>query len=130
MIKSTLLGIWMDHKEAHIIEYSNQQMSTQIILSKFTQEVKEESLSHGESGMNTKKQQLQAEYYKDIANEIRKYEGVLIMGPGVAKSELVNTLKGNALFDKINIVLQQSFQMTENQKYSAIKEFFSKQYLF
>ncbi len=130
MIKSTLLGIWMDHQEAHIIEYSNEQMSTKIILSKFTQEVKEESLAHGESGMNTKKQQLQAEYYKEISNEIKKYEGELIMGPGTSKSELLNSIKDNPVFMKINIVLQQSFQMTENQKYAYIREYFSKQYLY
>ncbi|MBK6977891.1 MAG: hypothetical protein IPH28_12965 [Cytophagaceae bacterium] len=130
MIKSTLLGIWMDHQEAHIIEYSIEQMSTKIILSKFTQEVKEESLAHGESGMNTKNNSCKQNIIRKFLMKLKKYEGVLIMGPGTSKSELLNSIKDNPVFMKINIVLQQSFQMTENQKYAYIREYFSKQYLY
>ncbi|HLO43405.1 MAG TPA: hypothetical protein VK175_03660 [Leadbetterella sp.] len=130
MTKATLLGIWMDHTEANLMEYSSDQMVTNTIKSKFTEEVKEESLNKGERGMHAKEKQLKANYYKEIAKEIQNCAGVLIMGPGTAKTELVNTLKEDHHFDKIKIEVQQSFKMTENQQHAYVNEYFSKQYIY
>jgi sigma54-dependent transcription regulator len=130
MTKATLIGIWMDHSEAHLMEYSNEDMVTNIIKSRFTQEVKEESISKGESGMNTKEKQLKNEYYKELAKILRNYEGVLLFGPTTAKTELVNILKEDHHFDKLKIDVQSSFKMTENQQHAYVKEYFSKQYIY
>ena len=130
MTKATLLGIWMDNAEANIMVYSNEDMFTTTIKSKFTQEVKEESISKGESGMHAKEKQLKAEYYKEIAKVIQNYEGVILFGPSTAKMELMNTLKEDHHFDKIKIEVQQAFKMTENQQHAYVKEYFSKQYIY
>lgn len=130
MTKATLLGIWIDHSEANLMEYSNENMVTNTIKSKFTQEVKEESIASGESGMHTKEKQLKAEYYKEIGKAIRNYEGVLLFGPTTAKVELLNILKGDHLFSKINFEVQPTFKMTENQQHAYVKEYFSKQYIY
>jgi ADP-heptose:LPS heptosyltransferase len=130
MTKATLLGIWMDHSEANLMEYSNEEMVTNTIKSRFTQEVKEESIAKGESGMHTKEKQLKTEYFKAIAKELKNYEGVLLFGPTTAKMELVNMLKEDHHFDKIKIEVQQSFKMTENQQHAYVKEYFSKQYIY
>lgn len=130
MTKATLLGIWMDHTEANIMVYSNEDMVTTTIKSKFTQEVKEESISKGESGMHTKEKQLKAEYYKEIGKVIQNYEGVILFGPTTAKMELANILKEDHHFDKIKIEIQQAFKMTENQQHAYVKEYFSKQYIY
>jgi ADP-heptose:LPS heptosyltransferase len=92
--------------------------------------VKEESISKGESGMNTKEKQLKNEYYKELAKILRKYEGVLLFGPTTAKTELVNILKEDHHFDKLKIDVQSSFKMTENQQHAYVKEYFSKQYIY
>jgi hypothetical protein len=130
MTKATLIGIWMDHTEANFMVYSNEDMVTTTIKSKFTQEVKEESLSNGESSMHTKEKQLKAEYYKEISKVIQNYEGILLFGPTTAKLELSNILKGDHHFDKKNIEVQQAFKMTENQQHAYVKEYFSKQYIY
>ncbi len=48
------LGIWIDHREAHLIKFTMDPMETKTIYSKFTHETKVQSLKHGENNMHTK----------------------------------------------------------------------------
>lgn len=120
------LGIWMDHSNAHIIEFSADQMETQTLNSKFTNEEKGESLGKSEQLMHNKEQHLQAEFYKELGEVIKKYDEVLLFGPTSAKLELHNILKEDHHFDKIKIETASSDKMTENQQYAFVKEHFTK----
>ena len=51
MTKVTNLGIWMDHANAHLIEFNAENDEAQAITSKFTHEERERSLTHGEKTM-------------------------------------------------------------------------------
>ncbi len=53
MITEKKLGIWMDHANAHLMEYVNP-IVTKTITSKFTHEEKEKTLHKGESMMHNK----------------------------------------------------------------------------
>ncbi len=120
------LGIWMDHSNAHIIEFSTEKMETQTLDAKFTNEEKGESLGKSEQLMHNKEQHLQAEFYKELGEIIKNYDEVLLFGPTSAKTELHNILKENHHFDKIKIETATSDKMTENQKYAFLKEHFAK----
>ncbi len=120
------LGIWMDHSNAHIIEFSTEKMETQILDAKFTNEEKGESLGKSEQLMHNKEQHLQAEFYKELSEVIKNYDEVFLFGPTSAKNELHNILKENHHFDKIKIETATSDKMTENQKYALLKEHFAK----
>ncbi len=120
------LGIWMDHSNAHIIEFSADQMETQTLNSKFTNEEKGESLGKSEQLMHNKEQHLQAEFYKELGEVIKNYDEVLLFGPTSAKLELHNILKEDHHFDKIKIETASSDKMTENQQYAFVKEHFTK----
>jgi len=121
------LGIWMDHSNAHLMEFTTDPIKTSIIESKFTHEDKVQSLGKSEHLMHNKEQHQQSEYYKNLGAIIKKYEDVILFGPTTAKVELFNFLRADHNFEKINIEVKQTDKMTENQEHAFIKEHFSKQ---
>lgn len=125
-MKTKQMGICMDHATANLMELTSGDMETKTINSKFTHEQKEDTLHKGEKVMHHKEQHVQLAYYKEIAAVIKNYEEVLIFGPTDAKSELLNLLKADHHFDKINIETKQADKMTENQQHAFVKEYFFK----
>ena len=119
------LGIWMDHANAHLMEYVNP-VVTKIITSKFTHEEKEKTLHRSESMMHRKEQQQQSEYYKMIGEAVKDYDDVLLFGPTDAKIELLNMLEADGGFAKIKIETRQADKMTENQEHAFVRDYFSK----
>ncbi len=127
MEKAKRIGIWMDHASAHLIEFTNDQIEPKTIESKFTHDVKENSLHNkGESHMHVKEQQLQASYYKKLSEEIISYQSVLLFGPTNAKVELFNVLNADRRFANIKIDVQQADKMTQNQEQAFVRDYFSK----
>ena len=120
------LGIWLDHSSASYFDASSpsEGWSTQ---SKFTHEVKEEAIHKGENHMHTKQQQLQEAYYKEIGQEILKYDHVLLFGPTDAKSELYNYLQKDHHFKDIKFDIESSDKMTDNEKQALVRDHFSPQ---
>lgn len=125
MMKEKKLGIWMDHANAHLMEYTDQ-IEMKIISSESTHDEKEFTLQKGESFMQRKNQQQEAAYYKNIAASIRDYDEVLLFGPTDAKVELLNILKADFGFSKIKIETKQADKMTENQEKAFVRDYFSK----
>ena len=126
MMKTKQIGIWMDHATAHLMVLTSGAMETKIIESTFTHEEKEQTLHKGQKAMHHKEQHEELAYYKAIAAEIRQYEEVLIFGPTDAKAELLNLLKADHHFDKIDIETRQADKMTENQQHAFVKDYFIK----
>lgn len=120
------LGIWMDHSNAHLMEFTSDLMQTKSIASKFTHEEKEQSLDKSEHIMHNKQQQQQSEFYKRLGEAIRNYEEVLLFGPTDAKVELFNLLRADHRFVKTKIEIKQTGKMTANQQLAFVREHFSK----
>ncbi len=118
------LGIWMDHSDAHLVEYKPNEMKTRFISSDFTHEVKEESLSKSESKMHNKEQQEQSYYYKKLGEVIKAYDDIVLFGPTDAKVELQNMLHEDHHFDNIKIHVEQSDKLTNNQLHAYVKDYF------
>jgi hypothetical protein len=119
-----ILGIWMDHSVAQLSEYSNGNFMTETIESKPKSLVNEEDLYYKDESHELNKEQSQlAAYYKKLSDSILNYEEVLLFGPTDAKSELVNTIKDNHLFEKIKIVVKPADKMTEIEQHEFLKEF-------
>src|SRR3990172_2928589 len=97
------LGIWMDHSSAHLMEYTSGPINTEIIESRFSNEVKEHSLNKSEYMMHNKEQHEQSEYFKKLGEVIKNYEEVILFGPTDAKVELYNFLRSELAFSKIEI---------------------------
>ena len=116
----------MDHSSAHLIEFSLNPVRTKSITSKFNHQEKEHSLSKSENLMHNKEQHEQAQYYKQLGDEIKKYTDVLLFGPTEAKKELYNILKVDPVFEKIKIEILAADKMTQNQQYAFVRAYFLK----
>ncbi|SRR5680860_438402 len=118
------IGIWMDHANAHLMEYRDS-ITTKIISSNFTHEEKEKSMEKSENMMHNKEQHQQAEYYKTIRETIKGFDEVLLFGPTNAKVELLHILEADQSFSKVNMVTKTTDKMTENQEHAFVREYFS-----
>ncbi len=114
----------MDHSSAHLMELTADPIVTKVIASKFTHDAKEESLHKNENLMHNKEQHQQAQYYKQLSDEILKCKEVILFGPTSAKAELHNILKADHRFENIKIAVKQTDKMTENQQFAFVKEYF------
>ncbi|HWY10114.1 MAG TPA: hypothetical protein VN026_02255 [Bacteroidia bacterium] len=118
------IGIWMDHSAAHLMELTNDVITTNIIESEFTHKVKEDSLNKSENLMHNKEQHLQHSYYKKIGEAIKDHQQVVLFGPTDAKTELFNLLKEDHHFENIEIDVEDTDKMTENQQHAFVKAHF------
>lgn len=121
------VGIFMDHSSAYFIQFPIEESNNHLLHTAFNNASKQESAEKSEHLMHNKEQHQKNEYYEKIGEEIRKYNNVMIFGPTNAKTELLNKLKKNHLFNDIKLTLQQTDKLTENQKIAFVKDFFIKQ---
>ena len=124
MKTTRMIGIWMDHKRAHLMEFTSDSGETKTIDSEFTHDQKEENNHKGEHGVHNKEQHQQSHYFKALGETIKQYESVLLFGPTEAKTELYNILTADQHFANIKIEVRQSDKMTENQEHAFVKKFF------
>jgi stalled ribosome rescue protein Dom34 len=125
MSKSKQLGIFLDHASANLLSLDGALISKSTINSKFTQQVKVDSLSKGENLMHDKEQQQQKQYYHTIADFIKNYNDVLVFGPTDAKLELVNILKNDNHFLNIRIIVKTTDKLDDSQQDIYVRNHFS-----
>lgn len=119
------LGIWMDHANANLIDLESKD-SNRSIVSEFNSEIRDEAIQKSEHTMNNKEEQMNEAFYKEISQEILKYDNVLIFGPTNAKLELKNYLNKDLQFSSINVEVESADKMTDNQQVAFVKNYFDK----
>jgi hypothetical protein len=124
MGKNKLLGIWMDHSDAYLMELINDAIITKSIVSETDHKEKEDNWDGHEKHIHTKEQHQQLSYYKKLRDAIVEYQKVVIFGPTDAKNELFNLLKDDHLFEDISIKVLNSDKMTESQMHTFVREYF------
>jgi hypothetical protein len=107
------------------MEFTTVPITTDIISNKFTHREKEHSLGKSEDGMHNKEQQQQSEYYKKLADIIRKFQDVVLFGPTSAKVELLNLLRADHQFEHVTLNIKESEKMTQNEQHAFVREYFS-----
>jgi stalled ribosome rescue protein Dom34 len=117
------IGVWMDHSTADFIGV-NTEKNNSSIKSDFTFDVKKDALNRSESLMHNKRQQMHKAYYKEIAEEILKFNHVLLFGPTNAKTELHNYLNEDLRFKDITIDIETADDMTVPEKEAFVKSHF------
>jgi hypothetical protein len=126
MTTATSIGIWMDHSNAHLIEFTTEPMMTTVISSGLTHHDKEKGGGGSENRAHQKEQHEQKEYYKRIGDAVKNYQHVLLFGPTSAKSELFNLLSADHHFEKIKIETKDADKMTENEQHAFVRKYFSR----
>jgi hypothetical protein len=125
METSKKLGIWMDHSTAHIIELKNNSITSNTIESLSLQGEKQD-FGRDESLKNNTEQDQLSEFFKRISAVIMNFSDVILFGPTNAKTELANLLKEDSHFNKIKIDIETTDNLTQNQMYAFVKEYFEK----
>lgn len=124
MEKQNNIAIWLDHSKAQLMKGHFNEFST-TIHSKFDFDKKEEALGRGENLMHNKENQANQLFYKQISQEIKSFNNVLLFGPTDAKLELKNFLKKDLHFKDAKIEVHGSDKMTDNEKYAFAKSYFN-----
>jgi hypothetical protein len=116
----------MDHSNAYLLEVLNDTIETERVVSELSDPEAEFNFYKGEKLINKKERHLQLKYYKRLGEIIKKYQEVVLFGPTDAKSELLNLLKTDHLFEKIKTEAINSGKMTESQMHTFVREYFKK----
>lgn len=119
------LGIWMDHKMAHIMEITDDHFEVQTIESKFPYPEEYLNEPQPEKVPDIRQKHKQFKYYKKIGEVIKNYYQVILFGPSDAKIELFNILSEDNRFVKIKVEIKDTDRMTRNQLHSFVNEYFS-----
>lgn len=117
MTRAKCMGICMDDATAHLIKFTTDALVTQSISSPFTQPI------NGENG--SQEQHQQADYYKQLGEEIIHCNEVILFGPTDAKLALLNILITDNRFAHLKIRIKYNDKMTENQEQAFVKDYFS-----
>jgi len=123
---SKKLGIWLDHSNAYLIEFTSEVKETKMITSDFTFQDREETLQRSESEMHNKEQHKQATFYKKIAAVIKNFDEVILFGPTHAKVELFNFLKESHLYDAIKIEVKNTDKMSDIEQRQFVRDYFKR----
>ena len=130
----TKVGLWIDHRKALIIAFTNKGEEIRLIISNVE---KQPGRSRGKrSTMSYESQLVPADdsrqktftghlniYYKAVIGCIGDAESILIFGPGEAKGELKKRLERNKLGGRI-VGVETVDKMTNNQIAAKVRQYF------
>ena len=115
----------MDYTSANIMEFTAGAVKSNIILSKFTQQL-DDNVAKNDNIINDTEGHQQIEYYKELEEAITNYNDVVLFGATNAKAELYGLLKEDDRFEKTKIEVKQTDTMTGNQQHAFVMEHFSR----
>lgn len=119
------LGIWMDHSIAHVMDLTNENITSSFIDSVNLHSEKQHSLGTSESQTHNKDQRNLSAYYHKLIDEVKKYDNVILFGPTDAKVELFNLIRKENKYENIKIDVKNSDKMTDNQQQAFVKDHFA-----
>jgi hypothetical protein len=126
MQRKKRLGIWMNHSDAHLMEFKTDIIEINTIESTFSHQENTEEAEANERKRQTKEKKKQAKFYKDLSDTIQYYDEVVIFGPTEEKNKLVDILESDSKFANIKIEVKDTNHLTENQQHTFVKEHFLK----
>lgn len=132
----TNVGLWLDHREAHIMTLSEKNEAMKLINSGIEQKLRragsatraghfEVQLMQADDSKEKARVGHLKTYYDAIIENIRGADAILVFGPGEAKDELARRLKNAGLGKQIETV-ETADKMTDHQISSKIRGVFSK----
>jgi hypothetical protein len=122
--KAKNLGIWIDHANAHLVEFTTDAITTDIISNGSAHRKRGHGLGKREEGMNNNERQQQSDYYKKLVDVIRNFSDVVLFGPTSAKIELLTILRADHQFEHIRLDTRDSDKMTQNKQHAFVRDYF------
>jgi stalled ribosome rescue protein Dom34 len=122
---SKIIGIYLDHAQARLMEAVTNAVISQVILSQFTHEEMEYTLSKSENVMHNKEHGEQSQYYHEIMDHAKGARQILLFGPTKAKNELYNLMRADDRFAGARIEVEQTDKLQVDQQEEFMKEHFN-----
>lgn len=118
------VGLWIDHEKAFVIEAGSD-------TAKKLNALAEESISPvgsydilPDNRASRRRNGHLKNWYKEVMQELAGAENILVLGPGLAKSELVREMKAHkSLYERV-VAVKSAGTMTEKQMSAKVREFF------
>ena len=128
------VGLWIDHRQAIVVTLNDTGESTHHILSEVEKHAERSSTAEDSGAFEALKVKADDTRQKAFSGHLNTYydaviatvadaEGILIFGPGEAKSELKRRLEEKKLASRI-VGVEAADQMTEPQIVSKAKKYF------
>ena len=128
-------GVWLDKEKAIIINLMDEKHSIKRLRSEITtrERFPGESKKFGRFGnqflsMESKKRNMAKnqtnEYLKNIINEIRYVDKLVLFGPAEMKTQLEKAILNNSIISKKLVAVEPADNMTENQLVAWVKEYY------
>jgi hypothetical protein len=124
------IGLWIDHREAVIVELTDKVEQITRIKSDAEKQIRiaggsrQDGLQTTEAIRGKKLDSHLGKYFDEIIAHIRDAELIHIFGPGDAKNELAKQLEKNGLKERI-LEIETMDNMTDNQIAAKVRERFS-----
>lgn len=115
-------GVWIDHRKAVIVRFTESGEEIHSILSEIEKHVRS-SDSTQEGKQDHRYTNHLNEYYDKVTSFVRDADSILIFGPGEAKVELGIRMKGDTLGDQI-AGIETADKMTDGQITAKVREHF------
>jgi hypothetical protein len=133
------LGVWMDQSQAFLICMENHHP---FLLEKIVSPIESRVRYSGETDSKTKlgtslaasnhekktnhihKEQLK-KYFSVLEDSIRSFDEILLLGPGVLKTQFFKHISSNKSFSESKIQVKDSDKLTFNQLLAIIREHYS-----
>jgi hypothetical protein len=131
----TGVGLWIDHKKAIVVVFTEEGQKIRQILS----QAEKKPWRSGEAPLKGfhASRQVPAEdssqriftgllnsYYDEVIADIRDADSILIFGPGEARNELKARLEKNNLAERI-VGIEAADKMTDRQVAAKVRQYFS-----
>jgi hypothetical protein len=133
------LGVWMDQSQAFLISMENHHP---FLLEKIVSPVESMVRYPGETDTKTKlgtglaasnhekktnhvHQEQLKKYFSVLEDKIRSFDEILLLGPGVLKTQFFNHITSNKSLNKTKVQVKDSDKLTFNQLLATIREHYS-----
>jgi stalled ribosome rescue protein Dom34 len=120
------VGLWIDHREAVIVNLTDKTEKTSRIVSGMEKHVRYSGGATEVSGEDQRDRRFTGhldKYYDRVVSFIRDADAILILGPGEAKGELKSRLEGQALGGHI-VGVETVDKMTDHQIAATVRKHF------
>jgi len=119
------VGIWIDHSKAVIVFASENRVTAKTLASEVDPHARFSSADGGgEKRYEERHGQQLDRYYDEVISQLGQPEALLIFGPGEAKLQLEERLRGSkALSDRI-VGIEATDKLTDPQIVAKVTEYF------
>ncbi|MFN8299893.1 MAG: hypothetical protein U0T75_12360 [Chitinophagales bacterium] len=130
------VGIWLDHVQAQFVDISKGLVTIETAFADepphmhfkgetgIGTKISETRSSNDEAHQHNRKMELRQHYLKMLANRLRDYDVILLLGPGTAPHELRNKLQADPYFKDKIITLEACDYITDNQLMARVLKHF------